>query len=232
MSVRAGNHYSFKQDIKEFRTLSLRGKGHFLWDYYKLWIIGIVCFVSIAVFLTVKISTGLDGYWCYVGFVNTRAQVGDDSSLHDEFVEYGGYDLSIKGVEFNNALYFDYTDNSARGNTYYEMFVALVDSGVLDCAVMETDALVAFGQSGRFYDLSSPECASIMEKYGDRILYCEPNDTEYSSNPVPVGIDLSGSILDTDYDLYEGSFALGIGASTANMDAVEQFLDFIFAEAD
>ncbi|MCQ2500846.1 MAG: hypothetical protein MJ117_05825, partial [Lachnospiraceae bacterium] len=63
-----------------------------------------------------------------------------------------------------------------------------------------------------------------------RFLYCEPFDEEYSTEPVAVGIDVSDSILMTKYHVYVNSCALGIGAKSGDLEAVETFLDYIYAE--
>jgi hypothetical protein len=80
-------------------------------------------------------------------------------------------------------------------------------------------------------DLNSQECAAIREKYADRLIYTEPNNEEYSVEPVPVGIDVSDSLLMTKYHIYGGeNCVLGIGAHTEHLDQVENFLDFVFQE--
>ena len=81
-------------------------------------------------------------------------------------------------------------------------------------------------------DLDSEEYAAIKEKYGDRFLYCEPFDEEYSDEPVAIGIDISDSILMTKYNIYPDSCALGIGANSEHIEAVEAFLDYIFTEEE
>ena len=47
---------------------------------------------------------------------------------------------------------------------------------------------------------------------------------------VPVGIDVSDSLLMTKYNLYEDSCVLGISAYTNRLDMVETFLEFIYSE--
>jgi hypothetical protein len=158
--------------------------------------------------------------------------VGDDSELWKGYVEYTGYDTTVKNVEFNNLSYFDCALNNQTGNEYYEMFVAHVEAGTLDAVTMEKESLVALGSSGRLIDLNDEKCASIMEKYGDRLVYCEPYDEEYELDMVPVGIDISDSILMTEYNLYPDSCVLGIGAQAQHLDAVEKFLDYILEEAE
>ena len=79
-------------------------------------------------------------------------------------------------------------------------------------------------------------CASgplreIYSRYSDRLVYSIPYDTAYGTDPVPVGIDVSDSILMTKYHLYADSCAIGIGAKSENLKEVEFFIDYILGEA-
>lgn len=216
---------------KKISALSGRAKAEYIWQYYKLWIIGIVAGVSLLVFTVYRVATVPTENWLYAMFVNTHAEVGNGSAFWDGFVDYSHFDLHQKNVVFNNDAYFDYSRNRAIGNTYYEVFVSFADAGILDCVTMKHDDLVSIGATGRLLDLNRPECASIQEKYGDRFVYCEPYDEEYSEELVPVGIDVSDAPLLSRYHLYEDGCVLGLGAHTEHLDAVETFLDYIFEEA-
>ncbi|MCD8008783.1 MAG: hypothetical protein LUF68_07625 [Clostridiales bacterium] len=223
--------YLFAEKEKIAGLPDRRAKAEYIWQYYKLWIIGIVCGVSLLGYVIYQVNTALSENWLYVTFTNTYEEVGTGSDLWEDFVEYAGFDLSEKNVIFNNSSYFDYASNQGSGNTYYQVFVSYVDAGTLDCVTMEEDSLVALGATGRLLDLNSEGCASIVEKYGDRLVYCEPYDEEYSDDLVPVGIDVSDTCLMTEYQLYEDSCVIGIGAYSQNLDAVELFLDYLIGEA-
>lgn len=216
-----------KKKISEIDGMS--AKIEYIWDYYKLWIIGIVAAVWFLSFAFIQYTVTLKDYWFYIMFTNTYADIGDHSELYDGYVEYTGYDLKKKNIVFNNNSYFDYL-NGVTANTYFEAFVAYTDSGTLDAVTMENESLTALGESGRLLDLDSEACASIKEKYGDRFLYCTPYDKSYSTGKVAVGIDISDSKLMTQYNIYPETCALGIGAHSGNIEAVEKFLDYIYTE--
>ena len=222
----------FRREREKIGRLSPKAAAEYIWQYYKLWIIGAVCLVSLVIFSVHQYRHNVGEHWLYLSFVNTRAQVGDGSELWQGFVEKTGYDLTKAGVTFNNEAWFDYADNHASGNTYYQIFVGFIDSGILDAATMTPEALEEFGKTGRLLDWNREECASLREKYGDRLIYALPIDTEYSTQPVPIGIDISDSILMTEYHIYpeEEGCALGIGAFSQHLEAVEAFLDYICQE--
>lgn len=108
-------------------------KAEYIWQYYKLWIIGIVCGVSLLGYIFYQVNTALSENWFYITFTNTYAEVGDGSDLWEGFVEYADFDLTEKNVIFNNTSYFDYAQNQGVGNDYYNVFVSYTDSGTLDC---------------------------------------------------------------------------------------------------
>ena len=66
-----------------------------------------------------------------------------------------------------------------------------------------------------------------IRQYEDRLVYCIPYDEEYSADPVPVGIDVSDSILMTEYRIYEHSCVFSIGSNSRNIETCGQFLDWI-----
>ena len=207
---------------------TLKQKLGYIWDYYHLWIIGLVCLICFGAFVIHQARTALKDHWFYLTITNTRQDVGTNSDLWKGYVDYTGYDVTQKMVEFNDEIYFDYSKNRAAGNKYYEVFVATVDSGVLDAVTMEPEDLSLLGESGRLMDLRDERCGAIYEKYKDRLIYSIPYDKEYSTEPVPVGIDISDSILISKYHIYTDGCALGIGAQSSNIEAAEKFLDYIY----
>ncbi len=212
------------------KDLSTKKKLDYIWTYYKLYIIVAVCIVATGLYIYSIMSKAITEHWFFLAVPGTQANVGNGSDLYNGYIDYTGFDLKEKNVDFQAELYFDYSMNKATGNDYYDLFVAYIDSGVLDAAVMDSESLVSFGESGRLLDLDREEVRAIKDKYGDRFLYCVPAKEGYDKDLVPVGIDLTGSILDRDYDLFGKSCALGIGAYSQNFDATLMFLDYIFEE--
>ena len=79
-------------------------------------------------------------------------------------------------------------------------------------------------RSGYAYDLNNEKVKQILKKYQDRLITID-YDEDGNSEEIPIGIDLSGSRLTQ--DAYE-ECALGIAANTHNIEAIEDFLDYVF----
>ncbi len=207
----------------------MRQKIGYILGYYWLWILGILCGVLLIGYMICRANFAVKDYWFYGMFANTMEDGGNGSPLWRDFVAYAGFDADEKKVEMNAASYFDPSISGGTNNSYYQAFVALVESGDLDVVVMGRDSLEAVGRSGRLLDLEDERCASLLEVYRDRLVYCEPYDEEYSTRPVPVGIDISDSLLAEKYHLYSGDCVLGISAYSNRMESVRLFLEFVLS---
>ena len=237
-----------RAEREKIQDLPRDKKIQYIINYYWLWILGIVTAISLLCYVIYRMNFAVSGYWFYAMYANTSADAGDGSELWRDFRDYAGLDTSEKNVEMNAASWFDPSKTGGTANSYFQAYVALTEAGELDVVTMEREGLTALGQSGRLLDLNREECAALREKYGDRLVWCRPYDDEYfeetESTPdsengvasdsedglVPVGIDVSDSLLMTKYNLYEDSCVLGISAYTKRLDMVETFLAFIYSE--
>ena len=221
------NKIVWSEEWAKIKALPFKEKIQYIWMYFKIPIIIALFVIGFGTFLIVRIATNIPDNWLTVTFANTTARAGTGSEIWKDFTEYAGYDLKQKKVEFNAESYFDYLQNQARGNAYYNAFVSLADAGEIDAITMSKDSLAALGQSGRLFDLNDEACASLKKKYADRFIYYTPVDDEEHTAPIPVGIDVSDSLLVTKYKVYSGDCALGVGAHSENIKEIEDFLRFI-----
>ena len=232
---------SFREWLAEERAklseMSFGKAVKYIWQYYWIFILGAVGLIWFVWFLVTHLLAGAPQYWIYAVFANSMASAGNDSRIWRDFAEYSGYDTSEKRIEFSTNMYFDYNRNQARGNEYYNSFVALTDTGTLDLITMMPEQLAPLGESGRLLSWDLEECKALREKYADRLIWYEPPETAVETEeaeevekpaPIPVGINVSDSLLVTKYQLYPESAALGIASGTTRLDAVETFLEFIF----
>ena len=223
-----------QEEKSKLSRMTFSSAIEYILTYYWIPILAAVFAVSFGIYLYVKITTNIPDNWLMVSFTNTRAVVDNDSKLWKEFTEYTGYDLTQKKVVFDSSSYFDYTKNQAKGNAYYNAFIALTDAGELDAITMEPVSLAALGQSGRLMDLNDERCQDLIKNYSDRLIYYDPasaqdpmSSQDDDLTPIPVGIDLSDSILITEYHIYADGCAIGIGAQSENISQIEDFIEFV-----
>ena len=216
---------------EKLKDLSGRQKLQYILDYYWLWILGIGAALFLVIYIVYRAGFTVKDYWFYGVFANTMENGGNGSPLWEDYVSYTGYNTRQKRVEMNASSYFDPSVPGGTNNSYYQSFVALVESGDLDVVVLGKEGLKAIGSSGRLLDLRDEKCGSLMTDYADRIVFCVPYDEEYSEEPVPVGIDISDSLLVSRYHLYPDDCVLGISACTKRPESAAEFLEFVLQDA-
>lgn len=221
----------FSAEREKLQRLSPRERAGYIWDYYKLWIIGILSAIVLVTAAAVHVHNTLAENWFYACFGNTYADIGSGSSFCRGFASYAGYDLEEKNLVFNAQCYCKPSE-STYGNSYYEALITYLDSETLDVLVMEEEDLLAIGASGRLLDLEDARVVNLLERYRDRLVYCEPFREDYGKDLVPVGIDLSGTPLVGEYRAYPEGCVLGISAVAPHLDQAEVFLTYLFKEAE
>ena len=220
----------WKEERTKWSALSWPQRAGYVWDYYRLWILGAVCAVSLLAYGITHFLYGQRENWFYVCFANTYAEIGSGSAFWSDYARYAGYNLDEKNLVFDARVYCDPTRED-YGNQYYQFLIAAMDSGTLDAVVLEQDRLRAMGSAGRLMDLEDDRVHSLMETYGDRLIWCVPQEETYGKTEVPIGIDLSGSALVGEGRAYGEDAALGINALAPHPEQTEVFLRYLFEEA-
>ena len=78
-----------KTEKEKISNIPENGKrAAYIWEYYKLWIIGIVFLIWLVAFSIHQYTTTMHDYWCYMMFNNTYVDAGDGSDIWEDYVEY------------------------------------------------------------------------------------------------------------------------------------------------
>ncbi len=209
-------------------ALPPRARPGYIWDYYKLWIIGTAALLLFAGTMLWHAVTTPGQTWFFACIANVADDLGEGSAFYNGFVEYAGYDTKAGLVQLEDDIYCHPAGESTVGSTYYEQLIAYLDAGTLDVLVMGTDDLLAVAESGRLMRLDDERAAALLDKYPGRILTIEADpDGSGQLTAVPVGIDLAGSVLEK---YYGSGCALGISAHAPHTDQVSVFLEYLFTE--
>ena len=216
----------------KLRTMDRTKVAEYIWQYYKLWIIGIVSALCIGVYLLILSLSTPNENWLYVCFANVPPGtcLQEDGQLHRDYAQFAGFDLKEKNLVFDTNCYCNPSEKT-YGNNYYNKLVALMDGGVLDLLVMEQEDLQAIGTTGRLMDLDGDHF-QLDERWKDRLIYCENTASDYEKALVPVAVDLSGSFLTEPEGPYTDGCAVSLSAFSSRPEELERFLIFFLEEGN
>ena len=217
-----------RDEREKLKGYSLKEKLIYIWQYYRLWIVGLGFLLGFTVYALYIYITVPGEIYFYGILSNTYARLDKSSDFYEGFVRAAGYDLTQGEVELDCANYCKPSER-VIGNTYYEKLISMLDGGVDDIWIAGPEDVAAIGATGRLMDLNSEQAGALRARYGDRFVYCTPLDESYSDQPVPIGIDLAGTALTGEYSAYPEGAALAVNASTQRPEQVLVFLDYLFA---
>lgn len=196
----------------------------YIWDYYKLWIIGAVVLVGLVVYFAVVFATREDKPILDVVLVNNYDDVSGDSKLTQGFVSYVGEENLPGRVTFDNNAFFNLANNSDYKNSYYMKVLAYLEADTAQAVLCQYDNLIGLAKSGRLADLSDEKVGDIYDKYKDRIIYYEDEE----GKKIPVGIDVSEGYKAAGLTEYtDGKAYIGLSAYAADYGYVEKFVDYM-----
>jgi hypothetical protein len=210
--------------------MQLKDKVGYIWDYYKLRIIGAVVIVGLGIYFVNLFTRPKVDISFEAAFVNCYDSVSDSSNMAIGFDEYmvkhdEGSDLGEGKIVYDNNLFFNLGKSSDYNNSYYQKLVAYLEAGTVDVVVCEYDNLIGVGQGGRFLDLRDERIKSVYETYIDRVVYVETEEGN-----IPIGIDISDSPVIEEMNSYANGCYLAFGSNTKHYDKDLMFLKYLLGE--
>lgn len=220
---------NLQKEKAKIHSLDNKAKLTYLWDYYKIPIVGAVALVGIIIYFCYVIAVRPPESAFYASFINSYAEISEGSDFFDEFAKYAQIDTSKNSINLETGSYFDLSTNSGFNNAYYEKTVAIVESGMVDVIVCDKDNYYNLSSSGLFLNLEDEKVADIYKTYKDRVLTTKHAET---GEEVKVGIDVSDSEWFKKLNTYSNGAVVLISPKAPHLDKVKPFIDFLVHKSD
>lgn len=222
-----------REEWQKIQQMDKKSAAVYIWDYYKLWIIGIVTFVFLVFYFISAFLNRPKNTLLHVTMVNFYDNVSESSDFYKDFIKYSGFNEEEGEVIFDANVFFNLIRPADSKSSYFQKTIAFLEAKTTDAVICEYDNLMGIGAGGRFLDLSDEKVKSIYEKYQDRIVYLESEENDENAGKagtrekVPIGIDISDSPVLARMNGYADKCYIGISAYTERLDAVEVFIDYL-----
>jgi hypothetical protein len=205
-----------------------KDKAIYIWDYYKLWIIGAVVIVGLTIYLVQIFARPRENIAFEAAFVNCYDSVSDSSDMAK------GFDMYLKGsdvgdiegtIVYDNNLFFNLSKSSDYNNSYYQKLIAYLEAGTYDVVVSDYDNLIGVGQGGRYIDLRDERIKSVYEAYSDQAVYVETDEGN-----IPIGIDISDSPIIEAMNSYANGCYIAFSANSSHYDKGIAYLEYLLGK--
>jgi hypothetical protein len=167
------------------KQLSLKKRIEYIWDYYKLHIIGGV----FCIYLAVSLLSGIyknSQIQLNVLMINTFSYLDYNADPFKEFLSSTGHKVTENSVVFEDLLF---TGDESYDYQTSQKFMVLLASGGSEIIFGNGELFDSCVEQGAFMDLRDILSNELLERYSEDLLYCETEDgTRY-----PCAVSLTNS---------------------------------------
>lgn len=207
-----------QRDKQALSQLDRNGKLLFIWDYYKIPILSVLCVLVLGL-LTVLTSASSGKAAMYAVFVNTASAEGDREAL-DEILEQGGIALSGRHVDVTADLHLGREHDELSDAQTVQVLAALFGIKGLDFFAADEAVFEKYAQQDAFLNLALFLDADTLSRHREDLYYYENADGQTV---------LGGIRLHPGSPLHEAGYFLtevtvGIACSAQNMEEALCFL--------
>ena len=164
---------SLREEKRKLKDMSFRDKLWYIWEYYKIPIIGVI----VAAALIASISSAIynnrfeTGLSCVILNSTPTGEADSVSQYFDQdFRQYAGLPEDVK-IDVDHSMSLTFDDSSMNEFTYAELakLTAMISGKELDIMIGRQDAIDHYGTMGGFADLKELLPPDIYDKVKDQI---------------------------------------------------------------
>lgn len=223
-----------EEQKKALSAMSFKEKLAYFWDYYKVHTIITIIVLACAISFIRQYMANKD-YGFYAALVN--AHLADSSSelsavWAEEFQEYAQIDPDEYLVYIDTSISLSEGLDAQYALTNQEKMLAMLQAGIVNAVVGDTEVFERYARNEYFYDLESLLSSEELEKFSSYFYYTDAaafadagDDTYYDAdaraNPADLVID------HRDPSSMEQPVAVGIILTRDNMIADAGFYSYL-----
>ena len=214
-----------RRDRQRYAALSPSEKRAFLWDYYKIPILALVCAVLLG---GIALLEGLNSrsVAVYAVLVNAAPDTEAAQTCLEDLLTDSGMDLKGKRVDADVSLSLGRENQESEDAQTVQVLAALFGVSGLDFFAADEEIFDRYAVQNAFADLSRLLDPALLEAFSDDLVYVTP---EGGARQV-AGVRLhDGSPLHR-AGLYSRDVVMGIAENGENMEAALQLLKEILAQ--
>lgn len=205
----------------DFKALSGKAKIQYIWDYYKLHILGVIVAVIFVVYLIYSHVTYREPLLNAI-MINCNDPLSADAGGFDEFLTEYGYDPDEFPVSLSSSFQFSDGEYSLSYSDA-QALTLMIAAGGQDLFFGTGDVYLDYAQQGALIDLSSVLSEDLLERYQDSLIY-STEDGQVTA--YPCAIELTDNAWLKKYNYYDTCY-FGILYQNQNLDAAAQFAEFL-----
>lgn len=208
-----------------FKSLSTKQKIEYVWDYYRWYIIAVICGITIIVSTISHVITYKEPLLSVIMLNSYSPMTGNAEAGFDEFFQEFGYGSYEGALELKQDLYFqENKELDPIDYQNYEILLAMLIGGDYDVFLGIGDVYLDFVNQGFFADLSEILSDDLLDTYEEQIIYAD-NMGEITQYPAAIILENNQWLVQNNY--YNGECYLGILEKEHLNESAIEFSEFL-----
>ncbi|MBT9777174.1 hypothetical protein GPL15_11740 [Clostridium sp. MCC353] len=225
MSLKEDFKNEAREEREKLRNMTFKDKIWYIWEYYKFFIIGIVCTVGILISVGTTIYSNRFDTALYCVVINNRTtEAGNQDQVLEELKDY--LNLSdVREIVYDTSMFISYGENTNElGYATMAKISALVASRELDIMIADKDSIDNYAKLGGMTDLEEALPADLYEKVKDRIYYTDNEEGQKQ----PCAVSLEGTKFAGDMNLVMDPPLISLFSNSENTENCIALFHYIF----
>lgn len=225
----------WKEDLKkekqerrnQFKSLTLKQKAVYIWDYYKLIIIGSLIGFVIVGNIIYTIAKPEPAYAMNLVMVNTSMIMEEEHKVFTDYEKATGLTETGEKISINSNIRLSGDMQSQTDFANYQLLSVLLMTNEIDLMLSDETIFKTMAASGGFYEISDILSEDILKKYEDYIVSVTDEETKKT---YACGIKLPEDTILIQEEIYTTSPVAGILSGTENKEEAIKLLLYLLGE--
>lgn len=220
---------TLQEEKNKLKTMSLKGRLWYIWEYYKIPIIGTAVAIAliISIFSAVHNNRFETALSCVI--LNSRPDSEEDlvSEYFDQgFRQYIGLNDETK-IDVDHSMSISFDNSNMTEFTYAELakLSALISSKELDVMVGRKDSIDHFGEMGGFLDLKTVLPPDVYDQVKDQLYEVTIQET---GEKIACGIRIANTDFLKKTGLTMDDPILGIISNSTRTDTAVKLIRYVY----
>ena len=206
----------------KLRELPPKKRITYIWDYYKLWIIGGIFVISTLVSSIHQYITAKD---CLLQLIMVNADIPiTETVFAEDYLTAREYDLNEYELIASSAKLKMTKESVAEDYQVTQATIARLTSGDIDIFSAPADILKPYLEEGYMLSLEDIFTDDELSKYEDYLVYTSDPATKQD---YPCAFDFSENEWIKSHGYYNGSCQFGILYNCSNVEQAKDFMLYI-----
>ena len=212
-----------KAYIDKIAAMSGRDKWQFFKDYCLKGTLCLIAALLILAGLCRDVWLGKRDCAFYALVINNHSSIPD--TFRNDFISYSGLDERKYNIIIDSTMQMDLSRMDTMTVNNMQQIIALSSARMQDIFLADAQVIEYYWDAGYIVDIRDVLSENFLRPHEDRFYYL----TDPDGNAVPVGIDVSGSPILEQNNMYVNQKpTVSVVYQAANPESIEKFISFLY----